>query len=176
MLPLISTFIDEKLLDDSFIVFNETEAKLLEESYSNILQIIVRDLEKSLEEYEIYFRVIMRYFEQLEKDAFKVLGELDIDLNKIKFSAKQTGGIGVATIVSSALLATIGREAAVQIFGGILLTGGTVGVAVAIWTLFDGIKKYKEYKNSKTNNVKWTKIFNFAKKNQSKKTSEKEKE
>jgi len=174
LLPILNSFVEEKLFDDSYIIFNQTEADLLEDTYSKLLEIIIKDLDRNLEEYEIFFRIVMRYFEQMEADATKIFKELDIDLESIKFEFKSKGTIALTTIVSSALLATIGRELAVRIFGGILLTGGTLGVAVAVYTLFDGIHKYKKYKKDKTQNVKWTKIFNFAQKK--KDPSKKEKE
>lgn len=168
LLPILRDFVEQKLLDDSYIIYNDTEKNILRETHISFLDQNLTEMAQHFENYEIYFRVLMRYFEELEKEAVKTFGDIDIQFARKKFDAVSKGTISGATIFSSALLALIGREAAVRILGGVLLTGGALGILFAVYTLIDGVRQYKKFKEEKSKKFKISNLFSSKKKDKEK--------
>jgi len=140
LMPELSKFVEECLLDESFPILAKGEKDLLLETYTLPLQRINKNI---LDCFQVYEKILTELAVKLGEIREEILEELkkystasyDVTARSIALSAN---------FLSTSFLGFVGQEVGIKIFAGFLAGGGAIGVALTVISFINAKRKWDE--------------------------------
>ena len=142
LIPEISRFVEECLLDKAYTVLDTEEKEILISTYCTPFVSVIEDLLKALKEYEKVADLIVSKLKEIKEDVKQSIKEYIQAANETK--AKTTA---VATnIVASGALGLVAREVGIRMLAGFLVGGGAIGAGLCILAFIKAKRKFDQAK------------------------------
>jgi len=140
LMPELSKFVEENLLDESFPILAKGEKDLLLETYTLPLERISNNI---LDCFKVYEKILSGLFIKLGGIREEILDELK-NYNMASYDATARSIVLSANFVSTSFLAFVGQEIGIKVFAGCLAGGGAVGAVLTVVAFVNAKRKWNE--------------------------------
>jgi len=154
IIPELSRFVEEYLLDDSSSILDNGEKKVLMQTYVIPFDHLTKEILASLKDYEKIIDDVCQNLLAIKDEIKQNLAEYMTATKNAKVKSAAVAG----NLVASGVMGFLAREAAVKALAGFLVGGGAIGAALTIYTFVQAKKKWDEAKKKNEDMVDLKKI------------------
>jgi hypothetical protein len=154
LIPELSRFVEECLMDEAFSILDGTEKETLLGAYIQPFDRLTQDIITYLKEYEKIIDIIVERLKEIKEDIKLHLTEY----MSAAFDMKARSAAIATNFVASGLIGFVAREAATRVLAGFLVGGGVVsGVLIAV-TFVQAKRKWDQAKKKNEESINTKKI------------------
>jgi hypothetical protein len=154
LIPELSRFVEECLMDDAFSILDQPEKETLLAAYVQPFDRLTQEILTSLKEYEKITDIIIERLKEIKEDIKVNLKEY----MSASFDAKARSAAIATNFIASGVIGFVAREAAVRVLAGFLVGGGVVsGVLIAV-TFVQAKRKWDQAKKKNEESLNTKKI------------------
>ena len=154
LIPEISKFVEEYLMDDRFSIMDASEKLNLTQTYTDHLRQITGDILIILKEYEKLVGEIITNLQVIKEDIKTNLKEFA----NAHFDAKARSTAVATNFVTSSIIGFLAREAAAKVVVGCLVGGGALAAVFTVVTFIQAKRKWDQVKKKNEESLNTKKI------------------